>query len=404
MAEPPIVSLNDNQFQDQSNRGSASSHRALLGDLCRGKKAIIYYPGNAWASNNAFTDNKWGMTKLKEEWSGGIVDTSITKDFPTVADNLQILYLAPASFDITQPQVEIVKELLADGGHVIVNYGKFGSSLLKAIGSVMKFEDAGRDNGTYTINIDETAHAHPFLDGISSTEDKFCGYKSDTVTSRRGSGTQSLAEIGGKSVVMTEPVGGGFVLAVADKFMLNNHAGVYWPSVHIPSCTKDYVDSQHLWWFNIANTACENPTITCLRATKDIHKRVWMALSDSTIHPTVTAKKFLWIFDKKEDQLAEFSSTAGYDGACTKEGGKVEIMEGNIACGETSYEVTGFPSCRWINCAEETTVFAEQFKLNMIAATKLKEGVQCKVTVSGALSASVGIAIGSMLAVVWHLM
>ena len=129
-----------------------------------------------------------------------------------------------------------------------------------------------------------------------------------------------------------------------------------------------------------------------------------MALSDSTIHPTVTAKKFLFIFDKKEDKIAEFSSTAGYDGACTEEEGKAEIMEGNIACGETSYEVKGFRSCHWINCADETTAFAEQFQLNMIAATKLKEGVQCKVTVSGALSASVGIAIGSMLAVVWHLM
>lgn len=31
-----------------------------------------------------------------------------------------------------------------------------------------------------------------------------------------------------KSVLMTESVGGGFVLAVADIYMLNNHAGVYW--------------------------------------------------------------------------------------------------------------------------------------------------------------------------------
>ena len=150
----------------------------------------------------------------------------------------------------------------------------FESSLLKAVvRSAMKFEAARRDANTYSLNIDETVHAHPFLNDIY------------IVTSRRGSGTQSLAEISGKSIVLTESISSGFVLAVANIFMLNNHAGIYWPSRHRPSFTQDNMDSQHLWWYNIANTACENPTRTCLRATKNIHKRVWM-VSGSTIHPT----------------------------------------------------------------------------------------------------------------------
>ena len=89
----------------------------------------------------------------------------------------------------------------------------------------MKFEATEASTGTTLFDISKTTH--PFLNGISSTEDKFCAMPDLRTRARSGSG-QSLAEKGGKSVLMTESVGGGFVLAVADIYMLNNHAGVYW--------------------------------------------------------------------------------------------------------------------------------------------------------------------------------
>jgi hypothetical protein len=134
------------------------------------------------------------------------------------------------------------------------------------------------------------------------------------------------------------------------------------------------------------------------------------------IQPTVTKQKFLWIFDK-EEKLVTFSQDNTFASTCTKRGGSfVRSDESRFECGEASFAVEGFSACLGSSCGVTPSIkdtsrgnaaIAARFREKMRNADKLEEsgvesGVKCT-SMSGALSASVGIALGAMLAVVWHL-
>ena len=149
---------------------------------------------------------------------------------------------------------------------------------------------------------------------------------------------------------------------------------------------------------------------TCDLETRQLNDRSEMIIAGSKIEPTVTNRKFLWIFDR-EEQLVTFSEDSSFVSLCTENGGTLFSMdEGNFKCGEeVSFAAQDFSICLGSSCGEEISranaAIAAQFRQKMIDADKLEKSVlECTMSMSGALSASIGIALGAMLAVVWQLM
>jgi len=187
-------------------------------------RALIYYGNNSFYGALAVTNYAEGHTYLANTWNSAGVTTTFASSWPSDVATYKVLLLANPQTNLSVAQTADVRQLLANGGTLVLSSEGVAvnaeNALLSALGSSMQM---GNIRGMVLTTATVTGNTR-FAAGLTTGRD-MCLYNPATTTG----GVNIIEEPAATGVVAAEDIGGGTILLVADADVTSNTAYL-WPA------------------------------------------------------------------------------------------------------------------------------------------------------------------------------